>query len=77
MSKRRNETISDLFSRLDFVEKLGTGINKIRKWMKEAGLKMPAIESNGFFIMTFYRHITKDVPGISVKNVGKMSLKCP
>ena len=32
-SKRRNEIIADLFSRLDFVEKLGTGINKMKLWM--------------------------------------------
>ncbi|MBU2530108.1 MAG: putative DNA binding domain-containing protein, partial [Elusimicrobia bacterium] len=77
MSKRRNEIIADLFSRLDYVEKLGTGINKIRNWMKEAGLKMPKMESNGFFFITFYRHVGKmslNVPKIS-PNVAKMSLK--
>ena len=71
MSKRRNEIIADLFSRLDFVEKLGTGVNKMRNWMKEADLRIPAIESNGFFYIKFYRHIGK----MSLKNVPKMSLK--
>ena len=69
MSKRRNEVIADLFSRLDFVEKLGTGINKIKGWMKEANLKTPKMESTGFFFMTFYRD-AYDVPKMSL-NVPK------
>jgi len=67
-SKRRNETIADLFSRLDFVERLGTGISKMRRWMKEYGLKMPKIETNGFFTITFNRAIGD--------RKGKMSVKC-
>jgi len=58
ISKRRNDTIADLFSRLEYVEKLGTGINKMRSWMKESGLKAPVIEVNGFFRVTFYRPVT-------------------
>lgn len=77
VSKRRNEIIADLFSRLDFVEKLGTGISKMRNWMKEYGLKIPVIESNGFFTVTFKRSIIpsqmllKDVAKVSLKNVTK------
>lgn len=67
-SKRRNEIIADIFSRLDFVEKLGTGINKMKRWMKEYGLVPPKIDINGFFTISFNR--TK-----SVKNVGKKSVK--
>ena len=52
-SKRRNEIIADLFSRLDYVEKLGTGISKMRRWMREYGLKIPKIETNGFFTVIF------------------------
>lgn len=71
MSKRRNEIIADLFSRLDYVEKLGTGINKMRNWMKEAGLKNPVIETDGFFTITFYRHVTENVAKMSLKDVPK------
>jgi len=74
-SKRRNETIADLFSRLDFVEKLGTGISKMRRWMKEYGLKTPKIETNGFFTITFNRAIRDRKDKMSVKGVGKMSVK--
>ena len=68
-SKRRNETIADLFSRLDFVEKLGTGVRKMRRWMREQGLKPPRIEVDGFFTIIFKR------PQKAVKSVGKMSGK--
>jgi len=74
-SKRRNETIADLFSRLDFVEKLGTGISKMRRWMKEYGLKMPKIETNGFFTITFNRAIGDRKDKMSVKGVGKKERK--
>lgn len=74
-SKRRNETIADLFSRLDFVEKLGTGINKMKLWMKEYELKMPNIETNGFFTIDFNRAIVSKEGRMSVKNVSKVSVK--
>jgi ATP-dependent DNA helicase RecG len=74
ISKRRNETIADLFARLDFVEKLATGINKMRYWMKEYGLEIPKIETNGFFTIKFNRPTTKIKEEMSVKNVGKMSV---
>ncbi len=76
-SKRRNETIADLFSRLDFVEKLGTGVGKMRRWMKEYGLKSPKIETNGFFTIIFGRpqKIEKDAHEMSIKNVHEMSIK--
>ena len=75
ISKRRNETIADLFARLDFVEKLGTGINKMRYWMKEYGLEVPKIDTNGFFTIVFNRLVNKGKRKMSVKNVGKMSVK--
>jgi len=74
-SKRRNETIADLFSRLDFVEKLGTGINKMKLWMKEYELKMPNIETNGFFTIDFNGAIVSKKGRMSVRNVSKVSVK--
>ena len=74
-SKRRNEAIADLFSRLDYVEKLGTGIAKMRRWMKGFGLKAPRIDTNGFFTIIFDRPIIIEKNGMSVKGVGKMSVK--
>ena len=75
ISKRRNETIADLFSRLDFVEKLGTGINKMRYWMKKYGLEIPQIETNGFFTIVFNRPFEESKRELSVKNVGKKERK--
>ncbi len=74
-SKRRNETIADLFSRLDFVEKLGTGISKMRRWTRAYGLKTPKMETNGFFTITFNRVIVDRKDKMLVKGVGKMSVK--
>ena len=69
LSIRRNEIIADLFSRLEYIEKLGTGIKKMKQWMEKYELKPPKIETTGIFTITFYRHVGKDV--------GKMSVKCP
>src|SRR3989344_272616 len=51
---RRNPLIADLLYRLRYVEKAGTGINRIKKSLKEAGLPAPKIEFNGFFTITFF-----------------------
>ncbi len=55
MSVRRNELIADLFFRLHKVERIGMGIKRMKKVMKEAGLKEPAFETNGFFKVVFQR----------------------
>ena len=51
---RRNPLIADLLYRVRYVEKAGTGINRIKKSLKEAGLPAPKIEFNGFFTITFF-----------------------
>ncbi|MBI1884023.1 MAG: putative DNA binding domain-containing protein [Chlamydiae bacterium] len=55
ISLRRNELIADLFARMDIVERMGTGIQRIHDLMKKAGLRAPKIESNAFFTITFER----------------------
>ena len=59
---RRNPLIADLLYRVRYVEKAGTGINRIKKSLREAGLKPPKIEFNGFFTMTFYSNVSLNVP---------------
>lgn len=71
LSIRRNEIIADLFSRLEYIEKLGTGIKKMKGWMKEYKLNPPKIEATGIFTITFYRHVAKNVGKMSLKNVPK------
>ena len=54
-SVRRNPIIADLFHRLGKVERIGSGIKRMRALMREAGLKDPVFEADAFFRVTFYR----------------------
>ncbi len=63
---RRNEIIADLFKMVDFVEKAGTGIQRMKTAMREAGLKEPKIEvSDNFFMITFYGHKREELGEIA------------
>jgi ATP-dependent DNA helicase RecG len=53
-SIRRNALIADLLHRIDFIEKAGTGIRRIRTDVREHGCPEPAFENNGFFTVIFY-----------------------
>ncbi|MEA1906041.1 MAG: ATP-binding protein [Euryarchaeota archaeon] len=53
VSIRRNELISDLFYRLDKVERVGMGIRKMKETMTLAGLKEPVFETDCFFRAIF------------------------
>jgi ATP-dependent DNA helicase RecG len=52
-SIRRNALIADLLHRIDFIEKAGTGIRRIRDDVREQGCPEPEFEANGFFTATF------------------------
>ncbi len=64
-SVRRNLIIADLFHRMDKMEKVGSGIGRMRELIKTAGLKEPVFESDSFFRVIFYRD-----PGYALKSVG-------
>ena len=53
----RNSLIFDLFQRMDLVEKVGTGIPRMNKAMKDAGLFEPEYSTKGFFTVKLYRPI--------------------
>ena len=54
-ASRRNELIADLFFRVGFGEKMGSGITRMNRWMLDWGLEKPKIEvSENFFEITFY-----------------------
>lgn len=54
-ASRRNELIADLFFRVGFGEKMGSGITRMNRWMLDFGLEKPKIEvSENFFEITFY-----------------------
>jgi ATP-dependent DNA helicase RecG len=54
-SVRRNPIIADLFHRMGKVERMGSGIERMRELMRDAGLKEPVFEMDAFFWVTFYR----------------------
>jgi len=63
---RRNPLIADLFHRIHLVEKMGTGINRIREECKKHGNIKFQIEANGFFIATFkLKKVGEVIPKIS------------
>ena len=53
LAVRRNPLIADLFHRIHLVEKMGTGINRIKEECKKHGNINFEIETNGYFIARF------------------------
>ena len=53
-SVRRNPLIADLLHRIEFIEKAGTGIKRMREEATKYGSAEPKFETTGFFTATFY-----------------------
>jgi ATP-dependent DNA helicase RecG len=53
-SIRRNALIADLLHRIEFIEKAGTGIKRIRDEARAQGCPEPRFEETSFFTATFY-----------------------
>jgi ATP-dependent DNA helicase RecG len=72
-SALRNPNIANLLHRIEYIEKMGTGISKIRKLMKEAKLSPPKFEFNTFFTVTFKRPIAKrdDLTKVEFEPLGE------
>jgi len=73
LSITRNPVIASLLYRIDYIERMGTGISRIRNAMAAAGLDEPVFNSQGFFKVVFKRSINnvgKDVGKVG-KDVGK------
>lgn len=51
----RNPLLLFILSKTEFVEKIGTGIRRIRESAKRSGLEEPFFEFNGFFTIVFKR----------------------
>ena len=49
----RNALIADLLHRITFIEKAGTGINRMREDAREQDCPAPIFEENGFFTAIF------------------------
>jgi ATP-dependent DNA helicase RecG len=54
-----------LFERVDLVEKIGSGISRIRDAMKVAGLPKPEFKTEGIFTVVFKRVIVEKI----IKNI--------
>ena len=59
LSLRRNELIADAFARLPYVEKMGTGVEKIRRLCRDAMVSMPTFLDTGFVSIVFRRQRVK------------------
>ena len=53
-SVRRNSLIADLLHRISFIEKAGTGIQRMRAAAREQGCPEPAFTEDGFFAAVFF-----------------------
>lgn len=69
MSKSRNPKIFELFTRMDLVEKVGSGIPRMADLMQEAGLPAPEYQTEGFFTTVLYKNKN------TVKETGKKTGK--
>jgi ATP-dependent DNA helicase RecG len=55
---RRNPIITNLLQQCNFVENMGTGINKIKELCIESNVKEPVFVFNEFFTVIFKRLLT-------------------
>ncbi|MDP1694803.1 MAG: ATP-binding protein [Candidatus Woesearchaeota archaeon] len=69
LSIRRNPIIADLFFRMGKMERMGTGIKRMKEAMKKEKLPSPQIEVDTFFKITFLR--TENRGGKLVEKVGE------
>jgi ATP-dependent DNA helicase RecG len=67
ISKTRNPIIASLLARTIFVEKLGTGINRIRKAMESSNLPAPEFK---FYEYSFYVNLFDETMIKLVETVG-------
>ena len=69
MSKSRNPKVFELFTRMDLVEKVGSGIPRMADLMQEAGLPAPEYRTEDFFTTVLYKNKK------TVKETGKKTIK--
>ena len=74
VSVPRNPIIFDMFHRMNLIEKVGSGINRIKNLVREKGLKVK-FETDEFFRIIFYRPILKTVDKTTLKTTLKTTPK--
>ena len=68
-SLSRNPVISDLLFRVGLIEKLGTGVNRIKAVLQEAKLPPAEFHFNDFFSVAFWRE-SANIAGIKGGQIG-------
>ncbi|MBB6495999.1 ATP-binding protein [Methanococcus maripaludis] len=65
LSKARNPAIADIFKEAGYIERWGSGFNKIFSECEKAGLKKPEIIESSYLKVRFYRPVVSDreIPG--------------
>lgn len=71
----RNPTIATLLHRSRYVEKLGTGIAKMRSLLRKAKLPLPRFSFNTFFTVTFTRRAKKTFAITAIPNVVQQAVQ--
>jgi ATP-dependent DNA helicase RecG len=66
----RNPFLQGLFHRANLVERIGSGIGRMRDEMKVHGLEEPEFDWNGFFRITFKRPEKEDQEVVSVEGTA-------
>lgn len=67
----RNPFLQGLFHRANLVERIGSGIGRMRDEMEVYGLEEPEFDWNGFFRITFRRLAKEDQEVVSVEGTAK------
>ena len=72
VSVQRNPLIASLLLRANYIEKMGTGIKRIKNTLMKAGNPKPSFSYKGFFIITFKR---KNAPVNAPINISDTQVK--
>ncbi|MFH1729772.1 MAG: Fic family protein [Pseudomonadota bacterium] len=76
-SVSRNPLITSLFHRVGYIEKMGTGIGRIRKSLKESGNSEAVFEYDSFFSVIFKRSILENGASSDIQVTGQVTGQVP
>ena len=73
-SYSRNPLVFGLFNRINMVEQVGSGIGRIEKELKNAGLPKPVYKTEGLFTVVFQRTTQKTSEKTTQKTSEKIMI---
>ena len=71
----RNKLIASLMLRAKYIERMGTGIKKMRRLVKKAGLKPIKFKFTNFTTLTFYRKPLPGGRGLAIKSPEAVAME--